>query len=111
MHRWEDVEVQAPLPGFLLRQQDPIRGLAYLVEVLCLEYGLVEDPEKLLHLFLPSGDHTIYALNGKLVPGAIHADNGEAFESSSAHPASFNLRREALDMDHLIFVVPVLLGD
>jgi len=41
--------------------------------------------------------------------GAIYADNGEAFESSSAHPASFNLRREAQDTDHLIFVVLVLL--
>lgn len=102
--------MQAPLPGFLLRQQDPIRGSAYSAEVSCLEHGLVEDPEKLLHLFLPSGDHTIHALNGKLMPGAIHADNGEAFEGSSAHPASFNLRREAVDIDHLILVVLVLRG-
>lgn len=100
--------MQAPLPSFLLRQQDPTTGLAYSAQVLCLEHGLVEDSEQLLHLFFPSGDHTIHALNRKLIPGAVCANNGEAFESGSTHPASFNFRREAQNIDHLILVVLVL---
>jgi hypothetical protein len=82
---------------------------AYSAQVSRVEHGLVEDPEQLLHLFLASSDHTIHALNCKLVSRSIYADNGEAFESGSTHPASFDLRREAVDIDHLFLVVLVLL--